>query len=106
MILWCAFCQRYQGEKAPFEDFSLSHGMCAACEAANAHDDPGIGARVAPIREIYDHLRTAARAGDGGAMAVELLDGGQKLELEGASNPGIYGAGFERSVRRLAGLQP
>jgi hypothetical protein len=39
-----------------------------------------------------------------GPRAVAMLDGGRKMELEGASNPGIYGAGFERRVRRLAGL--
>jgi hypothetical protein len=39
-----------------------------------------------------------------GPRSVALLDGGQKMELEGASNPGIYGAGFERQVRRLGGL--
>jgi hypothetical protein len=39
-----------------------------------------------------------------GPRSVALLDAGEKLELEGASNPGIYGDGFERRVRRLAGL--
>jgi methanogenic corrinoid protein MtbC1 len=32
VINWCCYCQRLIGESAPFEDFSLSHGICAACE--------------------------------------------------------------------------
>lgn len=31
MIRWCAGCQKYMGEVAPFEDFSLTHGLCEKC---------------------------------------------------------------------------
>jgi hypothetical protein len=40
-----------------------------------------------------------------GERSMALLDGGQKMELEGVSNPAINGAGFERHARRLAGLE-
>lgn len=33
MILWCSYCLKYLGEKAPFTDFSISHGICPQCLA-------------------------------------------------------------------------
>ncbi len=31
MIIWCSYCLKYLGERAPFTDFSLSHGICPPC---------------------------------------------------------------------------
>jgi hypothetical protein len=31
MIQWCAYCQRFLSEKAPFENYSLTHGICKPC---------------------------------------------------------------------------
>lgn len=31
MIKWCAYCQTFQGETAPYEDFEVTHGMCEIC---------------------------------------------------------------------------
>ncbi len=39
-----------------------------------------------------------------GPRSAALLRSGNKLELEGASNPAIYGKAFPRRVMRLAGL--
>lgn len=33
MINWCAYCQRFLGEKPPLENKSFSHGMCKSCAA-------------------------------------------------------------------------
>lgn len=40
MILWCSYCQRFLGEIAPYDDPEFSHGICAACEARLARDEP------------------------------------------------------------------
>lgn len=40
-----------------------------------------------------------------GARSVELLRSGRKMELEGASNPAIYGERFAAKVRALTGLK-
>lgn len=32
MLKWCAYCQQFQGEVRPFEDFAVSHGMCLSCK--------------------------------------------------------------------------
>ena len=31
MIRWCSFCQRYIGEKEPYENYELTHGICEKC---------------------------------------------------------------------------
>ena len=31
MISWCAYCQKFLGEKPPLENRKFSHGMCKAC---------------------------------------------------------------------------
>lgn len=35
MIRWCAYCQKYLGEKAPFDDYAVTHTICADCAASN-----------------------------------------------------------------------
>lgn len=31
MLRWCAYCQTFLGESAPFADFSVTHGICHVC---------------------------------------------------------------------------
>ena len=31
MFRWCSYCQTFIGESKPFEDFSLTHGICKYC---------------------------------------------------------------------------
>ncbi len=31
MMKWCAYCQSYVGEVEPYDDLSLTHGMCIPC---------------------------------------------------------------------------
>ena len=31
MIRICSDCRKYMGEKPPYEDTSVTHGMCPAC---------------------------------------------------------------------------
>ena len=33
MLKWCAYCQQFMHEIAPYDDFSITHGLCASCEA-------------------------------------------------------------------------
>jgi len=34
MLKWCSYCQQFQGESAPFEDFGITHVLCRKCELA------------------------------------------------------------------------
>lgn len=31
MIVWCSYCWKYVGEKAPFQNFGITHGICPKC---------------------------------------------------------------------------
>ena len=31
MLIWCSYCQQFQGEIPPYEKFAITHGLCPAC---------------------------------------------------------------------------
>ncbi len=31
MLKWCAYCQQFMHEIAPYDDFSITHGLCGSC---------------------------------------------------------------------------
>ena len=59
MIRVCYRCGKVFGEKAPFEDRRISHGLCDSCvpiEAARVEEElraieKSAGARSAPLQE-------------------------------------------------------
>ncbi len=32
MLKWCAYCQQFMHEIAPYDDFSITHGLCDSCK--------------------------------------------------------------------------
>lgn len=50
MIKWCSYCQRYQGEIEPLEEYSITHGICQACR------------QHLQERRFDDHFLTRVRA--------------------------------------------
>ncbi|MGE3610438.1 MAG: B12-binding domain-containing protein [Bacteriovoracaceae bacterium] len=32
MFRWCSFCQSYIGQKEPYQDYSITHGICLKCK--------------------------------------------------------------------------
>ncbi|MGC4069581.1 MAG: hypothetical protein QM784_33980 [Polyangiaceae bacterium] len=63
MIRWCSYCQSFQGEIEPFDDYSMTHMICERCDShALAANEPDL----APQREVaayYGELRTLVREG-------------------------------------------
>jgi methanogenic corrinoid protein MtbC1 len=51
MVVWCAYCQRFNGERPPFDDNLITHGMCARCAALPAES---LSARVAGIQPVVE----------------------------------------------------
>jgi methanogenic corrinoid protein MtbC1 len=37
MLKWCSYCQQFMHEIAPYDDFGVTHGLCATCESS--HED-------------------------------------------------------------------
>lgn len=101
MIRWCSYCQRYQGEVEPYEDFSLTHGVCASCVEGGAVLDPGLPDRVEPIKAFLLRL---ARAGSDPGAAPALLEEGRALGvpwldlLMGVVQPALYQMGVRWSA--------
>jgi methanogenic corrinoid protein MtbC1 len=65
MIKWCAWCQQFMHEVAPYDDFSITHGACASCNAKHknlfAND---VVDRANVIRELFYALFEAGRRED------------------------------------------
>lgn len=95
MIRWCAYCQTYQGESAPFDDYGITHTICPACFARGAHraDDPESG--ITAIRELFGRLTSRPRQ----TSPAQLLAEGEKLGLSpvdllvGVLQPVLYEVG-------------
>ena len=65
MIKWCAYCQQFMHEIAPYDDFSITHGLCVTCVATRkdlfASDEI---ARAHLLREMFTELFDAGRHED------------------------------------------
>lgn len=79
MIRWCAYCQRYQGDVEPLDDYSVTHTICEACVAQGALQRP-----VPPsIKAIQTFFSSIARSGEGpGLTAAEVVAQGDALGLD------------------------
>lgn len=79
MIRWCAYCQRYQGEVDPFDDYSVTHTICEPCEARAAY----LSKEPPSLESIRHFLARMARIGTGPApTAAELVAQGAALGLD------------------------
>jgi methanogenic corrinoid protein MtbC1 len=63
MYRWCAYCQHYVGEKPPFDNYDLTHGICAECLSRDTMSDDEAVARTRPIAEFHAELLARAHAG-------------------------------------------
>ena len=56
MIIKCAWCGKYLGEKEPYDDKSVTHGICQKCkakmEAEEDEDD------LCPTPELAEYVYT------------------------------------------------
>ena len=65
MLKWCSYCQQFQGETSPYEELSVTYGLCQRCES----EHPDIFARDVVqrsefLRRIYYSLYEAGRRND------------------------------------------
>ena len=78
MIRWCAYCQRYLGEVAPFDDYAMTHTICPECQASGAF----LRKPSANLDAIRDFFARIALAGfDRPLSARELVAEGAALGL-------------------------
>lgn len=58
LFLWCSYCQTFLGESAPFDDFSMSHGICQAChdEFMNNPEAYEITPKTLAARDLFNSM--------------------------------------------------
>ena len=79
MIRWCAYCQRYQGEVAPYDDYAMTHSICKACYDERVYECAG-GADLEPLRQFFARI---ANAGMGPSPSpAEVVAEGARLGLD------------------------
>jgi hypothetical protein len=83
LICWCAYCQSYQGEIEPFDDFSMTHMICECCEAHDVIANESANERHSLIATYYGELRALVREGRIGD-AIEKLDFAPSLGIHPA----------------------
>ena len=72
MLMWCSYCQRFEREVPPYENLSITHGICAACRpTAFALAESDI-AHVRSLQKIQSQLAEAGRHGD--FKAAEIIE--------------------------------
>ena len=70
MIKWCAWCQQFMHEIAPYDDFSITHGLCASCKSKHKNlFAKDVVARANVLRELFYGLFDAGRHEDFNAAA-------------------------------------
>ncbi len=108
MIRWCAYCQKFLGEVPPFGEFTLTHGVCAACKGGAARISSAEARELRALGDYYAELRDATR--NSFERATTVLDRGLALGLApidlmmGMLQPALYEMGQRWAVgeRRVA----
>jgi len=74
VLKWCAYCRKFMAEVLEYDDFSLTHGMCAECEAKSRPSLPKPEFDHAVfLREIFRKLFNAGKRNDFEA-AQQIVD--------------------------------
>jgi methanogenic corrinoid protein MtbC1 len=82
VIRWCAYCQRYQGEAWPYDEYSVTHTICDAC-APHAADFVGQPASLEAIQRFFQRvlridtvpaLNAAELVAEGAALGIAPVD--------------------------------
>ena len=106
MLRWCAYCQEFQGEIAPLDIFTTTHGICPTCRAKGMDQlDSEIGASHR-LREIQGFLYQAGKTGDMAAASrivhSALTAGLRPVDiLVGLITPLLYLIGLEWESRLI-----
>lgn len=106
MIRWCSYCQSFLGESPPYDDPSLTHTICEACDARLERREPVLE-ETAHARSLVNRLMACAEAGDRlGADAIlteaRALGLGVDSLLVGLLQPVLYRVGNEWQAARMS----
>jgi len=80
MLIWCSYCQHFYGEAAPYDNFTITHGICATCEPTvfTLADADIAHARV--LKAIQERLFEAGSRSDLGA-ARRIIEASRQFNV-------------------------
>lgn len=64
MLRWCSYCQRFQGEVAPYTDLRITHGLCVTCMPSVMTFSDADLAHTRTLQSLYHELMKAGRISD------------------------------------------
>lgn len=70
MLSWCAYCQEFIKEVPPFEQLSITHGLCESCTQRGLFLDDLCWARLHKLVNLQRELYAAGSKGD-----ISQIDG-------------------------------
>lgn len=106
MIRWCAYCQRFMGERPPYCDYGLTHGVCDKCLPLFESDSDHGFERIMELKRFHDALREAGEHEDL-ELAMALIEKARGLGvrpsdlLVGLIAPILYEVGSMWEDRRI-----
>jgi methanogenic corrinoid protein MtbC1 len=105
-LLWCAYCQEFQGEKPPFDHLAVSHGICEKCRTKVKQLQPSDLEGIQRLNEVMSELWSAGSEGrfEAAAPIIEKAKqaGLQPIEiLIGAVSPLLQKVGELWSEGRI-----
>lgn len=62
MYRWCSYCQSFIGQKEPFKDYSLTHGICSTCKDSEETLDKKAQS-MEHLNRFYEELRSTLTHG-------------------------------------------
>lgn len=64
MMIWCSYCQQFLKESAPFEELTVSHGLCEACAKKGLSLNETDHKRLMKLVDLQSELYEAGKLGD------------------------------------------
>ncbi len=80
MLSWCSYCQQFQGERPPFEDLMITHGICGACEPKALFFPERDYSYMKTLQNIQSQLREAGLHADLKA-AEQIIEDNAKAKV-------------------------
>lgn len=74
MINWCAYCQEYQGETPPFDNFIPTHGICARCKEKGLDLPEEKLQAIRVLKDLQERLWTAGKTENRNAIDDLISD--------------------------------
>lgn len=99
MIRWCSYCSTYLGECPPYDDYSLTHGVCPVCvKVGYLEEGRLIPERTIKLSSFYSQLRKRVLSREVKTYR-KILDEALELEIKpidllfGIIQPSLYDVG-------------